>query len=101
MVSAVASGASGRHTGTSRAGRGLRGGRSQAMTSDAHASGLTEFARAWARAVAGTTYVPMTRDERHDFLQAQARRLANALIAEPFYESVGYEVGTALVERDL
>jgi diguanylate cyclase (GGDEF)-like protein len=70
------------------------------MTPDAPVSGAAEFARAWAKAVAGTAYVPMTRNERHGFLQAQAQRLADAIAAEPFNESVGYEVGLALVAAD-
>jgi diguanylate cyclase (GGDEF)-like protein len=62
--------------------------------------GLAEFTRAWAAALAGTSYVPMTRVERHEFLYGQARRLAGAVSAEPFASIRGYEIGTALVAAD-
>ncbi|OLB74766.1 MAG: GGDEF-domain containing protein [Actinobacteria bacterium 13_2_20CM_2_71_6] len=62
--------------------------------------GLVEFTRAWAKALAGTSYVPMTRAERHDFLLGRARRLAAALSAEPFTSTPGYEIGDELVIAD-
>jgi diguanylate cyclase (GGDEF)-like protein len=62
--------------------------------------GLAEFTRAWARILAGTCYVPMTRAERDEFLGSQAARLASALTAEPFSTTVGYDVGTELVRAD-
>jgi diguanylate cyclase (GGDEF)-like protein len=61
---------------------------------------MAEFARAWARALAGTSYVPMARAERHQFLRNLVERLAAALMAEPFAVKPGYEVGTALVTAD-
>jgi diguanylate cyclase (GGDEF)-like protein len=63
-------------------------------------AGLSEFTRAWGAALAGTSYVPLTRAERHRFLYSQARRLAVAVIAEPFVSTRGYEIGTALVRAD-
>jgi diguanylate cyclase (GGDEF)-like protein len=63
-------------------------------------SGLVEFSRAWAKALAGTCYVPMTRAERDEFLHGLAARLAAALTGEPFTTRVGYEVGTELVAAD-
>ena len=63
-------------------------------------SGLAEFTRAWAAALAGTSYVPLTRAERHSFLHHLAHRLAAALAAEPFSNSYGYDIGTELVAAD-
>ncbi len=63
-------------------------------------SRLSEFAREWACAVAGTSYVPLTRQERHACLELLAGRLAAALRAQPFSDGVGYDVGTALVAAD-
>jgi diguanylate cyclase len=62
--------------------------------------GATEFARAWAKAVAGTCYVPMTRAERHEFLLGLTARLAAAVATEPFAATAGYELGTELVAAD-
>src|SRR6266545_2718525 len=62
--------------------------------------GLADFARAWAKALAGTCYVPMTRAERHDFLHSLGTRLAAAVTAEPFSGTPGYELGTGLVVAD-
>jgi diguanylate cyclase (GGDEF)-like protein len=70
-----------------------------AMTADWR-SGLAQFTRAWAAALAGTSYVPMSRTERRDYLQGLAERLAAALAAEPFSAAPGYEVGTLLVAAD-
>src|SRR5205823_10532510 len=74
----------------------LRRGGAQGMTK----AGATEFARAWARALAGTCYVPMTRAERHEFLLRLTLRLAAAVAAEPFAATAGYEIGTDLVAAD-
>jgi diguanylate cyclase (GGDEF)-like protein len=62
--------------------------------------GTAEFARAWAKALAGTCYVPMTRAERHEFLHSLAVRIAAALSAEPFSTTPGYEIGSGLVTAD-
>src|SRR5262245_934025 len=62
--------------------------------------GLAEFARAWAKALAGTSYVPLTRDERQDFLYRLAERLMAALSADPFTGTPGYDIGTDLVTAD-
>jgi diguanylate cyclase (GGDEF)-like protein len=62
--------------------------------------GLDVFARAWANALAGTCYVPMTHAERYEFLLGHAERLAAALSAEPFTSTPGYEIGTELVIAD-
>jgi diguanylate cyclase len=68
------------------------------MTGDG--TGPAGFTRAWAAALAGTSYVPMTRDERHRFLHDLTERLRAALVAEPFTATAGYEVGTDLVVAD-
>ena len=59
------------------------------------------FARAWAEAVIGTSYVAMTRAELEEFLGRLTTRLATALRAQPFSAGAGYEVGVALVTADL
>jgi diguanylate cyclase (GGDEF)-like protein len=61
---------------------------------------LSEFAQQWASALAWTSYVPMSRAERHTALAGFAGRLAAALTAEPFTEKPGYDVGTELVAVD-
>jgi diguanylate cyclase (GGDEF)-like protein/PAS domain S-box-containing protein len=55
-------------------------------------------ARAWARAIAGTSYVSMSRRELQSYLAGLAGRLLSAATAETFEPSVGYEVGAALVK---
>jgi diguanylate cyclase len=62
--------------------------------------GLADFARAWTRVVAGTSYVPMTWDERERFLYRLAERLAGALLAEVIDPAVAYRVGVDLAEAD-
>ena len=61
---------------------------------------LSEFAQQWASALAWTSYVPMSREERHTTLVGFAARLAAALTAQPFTEQPGYDVGAALVFAD-
>lgn len=62
--------------------------------------GVTAFARAWAKAITGTCYVPRTFTEVEAYLTGQAGRLAGALAAEPFNPSPGYEIGAELVAAD-
>jgi diguanylate cyclase (GGDEF)-like protein len=59
--------------------------------------GLATFARAWAKAVAGTSYLPMTQTQLEELLQRLTGRLADALQSEPFDPRTGYRVGGALV----
>lgn len=60
--------------------------------------GLWDFARAWAQAMDGTSYVPMTHVEIEEFLFVLAGRLAAALRAEPNGSTApGYEIGAGLV----
>ncbi|WP_249713762.1 putative bifunctional diguanylate cyclase/phosphodiesterase [Rhizomonospora bruguierae] len=61
------------------------------------AAGLDGFARAWAAAVVGTSYVSMSRAEVEARLRGFADRLAGALAAEPFTGTPGYRVGADLV----
>ncbi|MGH3736814.1 MAG: putative bifunctional diguanylate cyclase/phosphodiesterase [Micromonosporaceae bacterium] len=56
------------------------------------------FAQSWARAVVGTSYIPMTAAELREFLGGLADRLADALLADPFDERPAHEIGRALVE---
>ncbi|MEH0821090.1 MULTISPECIES: putative bifunctional diguanylate cyclase/phosphodiesterase [unclassified Micromonospora] len=55
------------------------------------------FARAWAKAVSGTSYLPMTQAQLELLLQQLTERLAGALRAEPFDPRVGHQVGAELV----
>jgi diguanylate cyclase (GGDEF)-like protein len=59
------------------------------------------FARAWAKAVMGTSYVPMTQAELEQHLLGLTRRLARALVHEPVDVRAGYEIGTELVGTHL
>jgi diguanylate cyclase (GGDEF)-like protein len=55
------------------------------------------FASAWANAVSGTSYLPMTRAELETLLLGCTERLGAALRSEPFRPKTGYEIGTELV----
>ncbi|WP_329111412.1 EAL domain-containing protein [Micromonospora sp. NBC_01699] len=59
--------------------------------------GLPTFARAWAKAVAGTSYLPMTQSQLEELLQRLTGDLADALQSEPFDLRTGHRVGAALV----
>jgi diguanylate cyclase (GGDEF)-like protein/PAS domain S-box-containing protein len=60
-----------------------------------------ELARNWVKAVAATTYVPMSAYELEDFLHDLVRTLADALAARPFSERPGAEVGARMVTGQL
>jgi diguanylate cyclase (GGDEF)-like protein len=62
-----------------------------------HRPGLDTFARAWADAVHGTSYLPVTRTRLEALLRGLTARLAEALEAEPFDVTAGHRVGAALV----
>jgi diguanylate cyclase (GGDEF)-like protein len=55
------------------------------------------FARAWAKAVSGTSYLPMTQVQLETLLQRLTERLATGLLAEPFDLRIGQQVGAELV----
>jgi diguanylate cyclase (GGDEF)-like protein/PAS domain S-box-containing protein len=55
------------------------------------------FARAWALAIAGTSYVSMGGREVQDFLTTLAARLIRVLTAERFEPPEAHEVGATLV----
>jgi diguanylate cyclase (GGDEF)-like protein len=63
------------------------------------APGLWDFARAWAQALHGTSYVSMTHAEVEEYLFGLAGVLAGALHAEPSGSAEpGYDVGARLVD---
>lgn len=59
--------------------------------------GVAAVARAWAKAVTGTSYLPLTQEQLEAFLGDLTVRLVTALRAEPFTIRVGYQVGSDLV----
>jgi hypothetical protein len=63
-------------------------------------AGMDAFAQAWAADVSRITYVPMRWPDKVAFLRQQTQRLATALGGEPFRDTVGYQVGAALVAAD-
>jgi len=63
-------------------------------------TGLAEFARLWARALAGTCYVSMTAAEKVKFLHALAHDLGGTLVAPCFDPAAAYRVGADLAHAD-
>lgn len=59
---------------------------------------VAAFAARWARAVAGTSYVPMDLGETETHLIGLARRLFDAWASDPFRPDPAREVGAALVD---
>ncbi|NLU70643.1 EAL domain-containing protein [Streptomyces sp. HNM0574] len=59
--------------------------------------GLRRFATIWSRAVYPATQTSMTRAEFEEYLYPLARKLREALFAQPFSPLVGQRVGEALV----
>ncbi|RZU77283.1 diguanylate cyclase/phosphodiesterase [Micromonospora kangleipakensis] len=59
------------------------------------------FARAWAKAVSGTSYLPMTQAQLESLLQRLTERLAMAIQAEPFDLRIGQQVGAELVSAHI
>ncbi len=59
---------------------------------------VAAFARVWASTVMGSSYVPMTRAEVRQHLEALTEVLVDTLRATPFRTEPGYEIGTRLVE---
>src|SRR5215216_5458770 len=62
---------------------------------------LAGLADRWATAVRQTSIVVLAGPDLVDHLAAQLRRLATALVADPFCDEPGYEVGAALVSARL
>jgi diguanylate cyclase (GGDEF)-like protein len=62
---------------------------------------LDSFAREWARAVGDTSFVGMNRRDLESYLAELARRLIDALHAEPFRVGPAEHVGVALVAANL
>ncbi|WP_177154560.1 MULTISPECIES: putative bifunctional diguanylate cyclase/phosphodiesterase [Actinosynnema] len=67
-------------------------------TDPALRAGAESFARTWATAVIGSSYVPMTRSEVVEHLRALTEVLVAALLATPFRPAPGHEIGARLVE---
>jgi diguanylate cyclase (GGDEF)-like protein len=65
------------------------------------ASCPSSFARAWAKAVTGTSYLPMTQAQLEALLQRLTERLAAAIQSEPFDLRVGQQVGAELVQAHI
>jgi diguanylate cyclase (GGDEF)-like protein/PAS domain S-box-containing protein len=65
---------------------------------DDAAPAVRRLARAWAQAVAGTSFVPMDRPALVTFLHGLAAQLLGALTAEVFDRAVPLRVGAALVD---
>jgi diguanylate cyclase (GGDEF)-like protein len=59
--------------------------------------GAMAFARAWFKAIAGTSYLPMAQAEVEAFLLKLTQRLCDALHAEPFSPQIGLQIGSDLV----
>jgi diguanylate cyclase len=59
--------------------------------------GAMTFARAWFKAIAGTSYLPMAQAEVESFLLELTQRLCDALHAEPFSPQIGLQIGADLV----
>ena len=58
---------------------------------------VESLARAWSRAITGTSFVPMSRADLRFYLEVLARDLIEALTAEVFDRTVPDRVGRALV----
>ncbi|WP_338090661.1 putative bifunctional diguanylate cyclase/phosphodiesterase [Planosporangium thailandense] len=60
--------------------------------------GARQLAKAWAQAIAGTSFVSMGRRELESFLTDLAEQLVATAAVETFDPEVGYKVGAALVD---
>ncbi len=59
--------------------------------------GIAAFARAWAKVVTGTSFLPMAQAELESFLYGLTTELVDALFAEPFSLRHGHQIGARLV----
>jgi len=53
--------------------------------------------RAWAKTIAGTSYVSMNRKELHSYLKGHVETLLAAISADTFEPTTGADIGAALV----
>jgi diguanylate cyclase (GGDEF)-like protein len=67
------------------------------IPSDGRTAGIDAFTRAWTRVVTGQTVLRHSREEVYALLERFARRLAEALHAEPFAAAPGRQLGADLV----
>lgn len=61
-------------------------------------NGRAQYARAWADAISGTSYVSISRGDLEACLHVYTERLADELVTEPFTTSASRDVGADLVE---
>lgn len=59
---------------------------------------MRSYARIWASAIAGTSYVPLSRDEVLYLLEELARELIDGLLSEPFSADAARAVGARMVQ---
>jgi diguanylate cyclase (GGDEF)-like protein len=64
-------------------------------------AGIAAFARAWAKAITGTCYLPMTQAELEGFLRGLTARMARAIGAEPLDPLTGHRIGADMVAAHL
>jgi diguanylate cyclase (GGDEF)-like protein/PAS domain S-box-containing protein len=76
----------------------MRASKSQPGDRAQSAPSAERLARAWARAINGTSYVPMSKKELQTYLTALASKLITAVTAETFEPTIGYDVGASLVK---
>src|SRR5690606_29851302 len=72
----------------------------QASPTGGEDGSLAELTHRWVSALASTCYVPLSRSERYALLHRFAERLVAAVLADPFSEQPGYDVGMELVAAD-
>src|SRR5690349_1467128 len=76
----------------------MRASKSQPGDRAQSAPNAERLARAWARAINGTSYVPMSKKELQTYLTGLASQLITAVTAETFEPTIGYDVGASLVK---
>jgi diguanylate cyclase (GGDEF)-like protein/PAS domain S-box-containing protein len=76
----------------------MRASKSQPAARAQSAPSAERLARAWARAINGTSYVPMSKKELQTYLTGLASRVITAVTAETFEPTIGYDVGASLVK---
>jgi diguanylate cyclase (GGDEF)-like protein/PAS domain S-box-containing protein len=71
---------------------------SRPLATRSESRSLRALARTWARAVAGSSYVPMPIRDMEALLHGLVQRLDAAIVSEPFSPEAGREVGVTLVD---